>query len=113
MVKDCPFIHSRKKNRSGILAVKRKLPSVVNSFIFSHQSLERPTFRDKFPSLNAIQTGGKSGRSPFAPSYDQRCTDLNDEQEEYARLKAYKLPQEFFKKKKDTTDFLEVTSLQK
>ena len=59
----------------GILALKRKLPSEKRSVKFSHQSSERATFRDNFTSLNVIQTGSKNGRSPNAPTYDQRSAE--------------------------------------
>ena len=54
------------------LRSKRSLPSLEMSMTFSRQSLERAKFRDKFPSLKVIQTGGKNGRSPNEPPYDQR-----------------------------------------
>ena len=84
----------------GILALRRKLPSDEIIIGFSHQSLERAKFRDQFPSLSAIQTGGKNGRSPNAPHYDQRSTEFNEEQEEFARHKAYNLHKELFKIKR-------------
>ena len=86
--------------KKAILALKSKLPSEEESIKFSHQILERATFRDKVPSVNVIQTGGKEGRSPTAPPYDQRCTEWNEEQEEFARHKAYKLDNELFKIKR-------------
>ena len=58
----------------GFIGLKRKLPSEKRSIKFPYQSLEGARFRDKFPSLNVIQTGSKNGRSPHAP-HDQRCTE--------------------------------------
>ena len=83
----------------GILAFKRELLSEKKSIRFSHQSLKRAKFRDEFPSLNAIHQCSKNGSSPNAPTYDRRSTEWNEEQEEFARQKAYKLHKEVFKMK--------------
>ena len=93
------FEHLRRSRTlvKGILALKRKLPSEQGRIKFSHQSLERARFRDTFPSLSVIQTGSKNGRSPDAPPYDPRCAEWNDEQEEFAWQRAYKLHKELFK----------------
>ena len=47
----------------------------------------RAKFRDKFPSRNVIQTGSRNARHFNAPPYDQRSTEWNEEQEEFARHK--------------------------
>ena len=44
-----------------------------------------------------LQTGSKKGRSPNAPPCGQRCTEWNEEQEEFARHGAYILHKELFK----------------
>ena len=96
------FEHVRQSKKwpiEGILVRRRKLPSEMRIIIFSRQSLERATFRDKFPSLNVIQTGGKNGRSPNAPPYDQRSTEWNEEQEEFARHEPYNFHKELSKMK--------------
>ena len=80
-----------------ILALERTFPSEERSIRFSHQSLERATFRDTSPSLNVIQTGSAHRRFPNAPPYDQRFTEWNEEQEEFARHKACKIHKELFK----------------
>ena len=67
-------------------------------------NLERAEIRDKFPSLNVIQTGNKNERSPNAPPYDQRSTELNEDQEEFAGHAAYKLHKELFKIKEHHSD---------
>ena len=83
----------------GILALQRQLPSEKKrSITFSYQNLERAKCRDTCPSLNVIHTGSKNGRSPNAP-YDQTCTEWNEEQEELARHRAYKLHKELNKTK--------------
>ena len=41
----------------GIIELERKLPSEQGRIKFSYQSLKRARLRDKFPSLNVIQTG--------------------------------------------------------
>ena len=40
-----------------------------------------------------------NGRYPNAPPYDQRSTEWNEEQNEFARHRAYKLHAELFKTK--------------
>ena len=47
----------------GIIEIERKLPSEQGRIKFSYQSLKRARLRDKFPSLNVIQTGSENGRS--------------------------------------------------
>ena len=69
----------------GTLALRRKLPPGKDK----HQILKE--------SLHAIQTGSKNWRSPNAPPYDQRSAGWNEEQEEFARHKAYKLHKEQFR----------------
>ena len=62
------------------------------------QSLERAKFRDTFPSLNVILTVCLiNGRSPNAPPYDRRSTEWNEEQEEFARHRAYTRHKDLFK----------------
>ena len=78
---------------------KTKLPSEKRNIKFSCHHLERARLRDKFPSLNVIQTSSKNGRSPNAPLHDQICTDWNEEQEEFARHGANKLHRDLFKTK--------------
>ena len=58
----------------GFIGLQRKLPSEDGRIKFIYQILEGARFRDKFPSLNVIQTGSKNERSPNAP-HDQRCTE--------------------------------------
>ena len=74
------------------------------SIIFSPQSLVRAEFRNKFPSLNVIQTGGKNGRCQNAPPYDQGSTEWNEEQNEFARHEAYKLLTDHVKTKGHCND---------
>ena len=81
----------------GILALRRKFFSGKITVRFAHQSLERAKFRDNFSFLNVFQTGENNGRSPKAPPYDQSSTEWNEEQEEFARKKAYKFHKEFLK----------------
>ena len=59
-----------------ILAPKNETSAREESVSSSHQSLERANFRDKFPSLNVIQTSSKNGRSPTAPPHDQKVDRL-------------------------------------
>ena len=87
-------------SRKDIFTLKRKLLSEEISVIFSRQSLERTKFRDKFPFLNLIQTSTKNARHFYAPPYDQRTTELNEEQEEFARHKACNFHTEPFKIKR-------------
>ena len=69
-------IRRTRTSMKGIIGLPRKLPSEKGRIKFSYQSLEGARFRDKFPPLNVIQTGNKSGRSQNAPPYDQRCSEL-------------------------------------
>ena len=57
-----------------------------------------------FLSLHVIQTGSKNGRSPNAPPYDQKSTDGNEEQQEFARHRAYKLHKGASSRRKNTKD---------
>ena len=93
----------------GIFAIERKLPSEQRSIKFSYHSLQRARFRDKFPFLNVIQTGSKNGRSPNVPPYDQRCTEWNEEQEEFA----WNLHKELLKTKRHHKDVHKNKLLQK
>ena len=79
-----------------VFALKGKLTSAKVSIRFSRQSLARTNFGDKFPSLHVIQTGGEHGRCPNAPLYVQRSTEWNEEEEEFARHKAYTFHKELF-----------------
>ena len=94
----------------GILALKSKLPSDKRSIRFSHQSLKKAKFKDKFPSLNVIQTSSRKGTPPNAPPFDQRSTEWNEEQEEFARQKTHKLHQGLFKTKGTTAMSTKQTS---
>ena len=76
----------------GIVTLRRKLPLEKSIKIFSRQSLEIAKFRDKFPSLNRTLQ--------CTTVNDQRSTELNEEQEEFARHKAYKLHKELFNTKR-------------
>ena len=88
----------------SILALCRKLPSEKAGIRNPFQSLERAKFRNKFPSLNVIQTSSKNARSPNAPPYDRRSTAWNEEQEEFARHRAYKLHKALLKTKGQPKD---------
>ena len=55
-----------------ILAPKNETSVREESVRSSHQSLERANFREKFPSVNVIQTSSKNGRSPTAPPHDKK-----------------------------------------
>ena len=76
-----------------------KPPSEKTGIRFSCQSLVRATFSDKFPSLNMIQTCSENARHINAPPCDERSTEWNQKQEEFARHKAHKLHTELFKMK--------------
>ena len=76
---------------NGILLLRRKLSSDKTSIRFSRRTLIRAKSRDNLPSLNVIQTGGKTEDAQMHPPYDQRSAEWNEEQEEFSRQKAYKL----------------------
>ena len=57
-----------KMTMTGYLALSREFSSETVSM--SRQSLDRATFKDKFPPLIMILTGRKNGRCPKGPPYD-------------------------------------------
>ena len=61
--------YCKSSTQGHILALKGNFRQREGRIKYSYQSLERASFRDKFPSLNEIQTGGKT-----AP-YDIRSTE--------------------------------------